>query len=44
MAKKEKKQKKGHTSIVDTIVTQMTKHVGCVFAIVFVVSVIMIWM
>ena len=44
MSKKEKKQKKGKSSIVNAIITQMMKHVGCVFVIVFVVSLAMIWM
>ncbi len=48
MAKKEKKQKqpkpvKGHKSIVDTIVIQMMKHVGTIFVLVFIASVVMIW-
>ena len=43
MAKKERKQKKGNKSIVDIIVKQMTKHVGTVFTIVLVVSVVLIW-
>ncbi len=40
---KRQKQKKGHKSIVDTILIQMMKHVGVVFLIVSVVSVVMIW-
>ena len=43
MAKKERKQKKGYKSIVDMMVKQMTKHVATVFAIVLVVSVVLIW-
>ena len=44
MAKKEKtqKQKRGHKSIVDTMIIQMMKHVGVVFIIVLVVSAFLI--
>lgn len=43
MAKKEKEQKKRRTSIVDTIIIQLMKLVGVIFAVVFVVSVVMFW-
>ena len=44
MAKKEKKQRKGNRSIVNTMIVQMTKLIGSIFTVVFVVSVVMLWM
>ena len=43
MAKKEKKQKQASKSIVNTIVTQMSKHVGCVLVIIAVISLVTVW-
>ncbi len=41
MAKKQKKQ--ASKSIVNTIVTQMSKHVGCVLVIIGVISLVTVW-
>ena len=43
MAKREREQKKGYKSIVNTMVKQMTKQVATVFAIVLGVSVVLLW-
>ena len=43
MAKREREQKKGYKSIVDTMVKQMTRQVATVFAIVMGVSVALFW-
>lgn len=44
MAKREKRQKQGRESIVDKIIVQMMKHVGCIFLAVAVVCIVMIWL